>query len=157
MDIGEIDLTHLRVSKTGEHNMSLDPEGAQTLAGLADKSGGVGKDPEKMLLSELIDEFNERYGAGMSAADKVQFEERIVAAADDPDLQEAAVASRNEGDFELPFDSRFRDIMVERAEADTTFTEKFFSDAEFSGRLTRAARRAAYQMIRRRAGLIDAA
>lgn len=157
VDIGQVDLTHLRVSKTGQHDMALDPEGAQLLSGFGDKSGGAGKDPEKMLLSELIDEFNERYGAGMSAADKVQFEERIVAAVDDPDLQEAAVASRNEGDFELPFDGRFRDIMVERAEADTAFTEKFFSDAEFSGRLTREARRAAYQMIRRRAGLTDAA
>ena len=157
MDIGEIDLTHLRVAKTGEHDMALDPEGAQMLPGFDDKAGGAGKDPEKMLLSELIEEFNERYGAGMSAADKVQFEVRIVAAVEDPDLQEAAVASRNEGDFELPFGSRFRDIMIERAEADTKFTEKYFTDEEFSGRLTREARRAAYRMIRRRAGLTDAA
>ena len=47
--------------------------------------------------------------------------------------------------------------MVEQAEADTRFTEKFFSNNEFAARLTREARRAAYRMIRRRLGLQDAA
>ena len=157
VDIGEIDLTHLRVARTGQHDMALDPEGAQVLPGFDESGGGVAKDPEKALLSELIDEFNERFGLGLSEADRLQYEERIVAAVEDPDMQEAAVASRNEGDFELPFDSRFRDIMIERAEADTKFTEKFFTDAEFSGRLTREARRAAYRMIRRRHGLSEVA
>jgi type I restriction enzyme R subunit len=45
--------------------------------------------------------------------------------------------------------------MVERAEVDTKFTEKFFSDSEFQGRLTREARKAAYRMIRRRHNLPD--
>jgi type I restriction enzyme R subunit len=85
------------------------------------------------------------------------YEERIVAAAADPHLEAAAVASRNEGDFELPFKTRFRDIMVDRAEADTAFTQRFFTDNEFQGRLTREARRAAYRMIRRRHGLPDLA
>jgi len=47
--------------------------------------------------------------------------------------------------------------MVERAEADTRLTERFFGDSEFQGRLTREARRAAYRMIRRRHGLPEAA
>jgi type I restriction enzyme, R subunit len=157
VDIGDVDLTHLRVSKTGEHDMSLGPDGAQLLPGFDDTASGVAKTPEKALLSELIEEFNRRYGMGMSEADRLQYEERIVAAAEDPDLQEAAVASRNEADFELPFNSRFRDIMVERAEAGTTFTQRYFADNEFQGRLTREARRAAYRMIRRRHGLSDAA
>ncbi len=157
VDIGEIDLTHLRVAKTGEHDMALEPEGPQLLPGFDTSGGGIAKDPEKALLSEIIEEFNQRYGMGMSEADRLRYEERIVAAAEDPELQQAAVASRNEGDFELPFNSRFRDIMIERAEADTKFTEKFFSDNEYQGRLTREARRAAYRMIRRRHGLSDAA
>lgn len=157
MDIGEIDLTHLRISKTGDHDMALEPEGAQLLPGFDDSGAGIRKDPEKVLLSDIIEEFNDRFGLGLSEADRLMYEERIIAAAEDPDLQEAAVASRNEGDFELPFDSRFRDIMIERAEVDTKFTEKFFSDNEFAGRLTREARRAAYRMIRHRNGITDAA
>ncbi|MGI5523185.1 type I restriction endonuclease subunit R [Micromonospora sp. CA-259024] len=157
VDIGEVDLTHLRVGKTGDHDMSLEPEGAQLLPGFDTSGTGTAKDPDKALLSEIIEEFNERYGLGLSEADRLKYEERIVAAAEDPDLQQAAVASRNEGDFELPFNARFRDIMIERAEADTKFTEKFFTDDEFQGRLTREARRAAYRMIRRRHGLSNAA
>jgi type I restriction enzyme, R subunit len=157
MDIGEVDLTHLRVSKSGEHDMTLEPEGAQLLPGFDATGAGIAKDPDKALLSEIIEDFNQRYGMGLSEADKLMLEERIVAAAQDPELEEAGVASRNEGDFELPFAARFREIMVERAEADTKFTEKFFADNEFSGRLTREARRAAYRMIRRKHGLTDAA
>jgi type I restriction enzyme R subunit len=155
VDIGEVDLTHLRVSKTGDHDVSLEAEGEQELAGFDEGSAGLIKDPRKALLSELIDEFNDRYGLGLSEADRLMYEERIVAAAEDPGLEQAAVASRNEGDFEMPFNQRFKDIMVERAEADTKFTEKFFTDSEFQGRLTREARKAAYRMIRRRHGLSD--
>lgn len=152
VDIGQVDLTHLRVSKTGEHDLALEPEGPQVLPGF---DGGVGvlKDPETATLAEIIEEFNQRYGLGLSEADRVNYAERIVAATEDPKLNEAAVASRNEADFELPFETRFREIMVERAEADTRFTEKFFSDNEFAARLTREARRAAYRMIRRRHNL----
>ncbi|WP_103336818.1 type I restriction endonuclease subunit R [Amycolatopsis sp. CA-126428] len=155
MDVGAVDLTHLRVSKTGEHDVSLEPEGEQMLPGFDDGAAALPKDPRKALLSELIEEFNDRYGLGLSDADRLMYEERIVAAAGDPDLEQAAVASRNEGDFEMPFNQRFNDIMVERAEADTKFTEKYFSDKEFQGRLTREARKAAYRMIRRRHGLSD--
>ncbi|MFC5262512.1 type I restriction endonuclease subunit R [Kribbella qitaiheensis] len=153
MDIGEIDLTHLRVSKTGDHDVSLEPEGEQVLPGFDEGGGGIVKDPRTALLADLINDFNERYGLGLSEADKLMYEERVVAAAEDPDLEQAAIASRNEGDFEMPFNKRFPDIMVERAEVGTKFTEKFFSDSEFQGRLTREARKAAYRMIRRRHNL----
>jgi type I restriction enzyme R subunit len=153
VDIGEVDLTHLRVTKTGEHDLALEAEGTQVLPGFDTGGAGTVKDPETMSLAEIIEHFNLRYGLGLSEADRLQYEERMVAAIEDPALNEAAAASRNEADFELPFESRFREIMVERAEADTRFTEKFFSDNEFAGRLTREARRAAYRMIRRRHGL----
>ncbi len=155
LDIGEVDLTHLRVSKTGEHDVGLEPEGEQLLPGFDDGSVGIARDPKTALLSELIEDFNNRYGLGLSEADKLMYEERVTAAIDDPDLQQAAIASRNEGDFEMPFNKRFQDIMVERAEADTKFTEKYFSDSEFQSRLTREARKAAYRMIRRRHNLPD--
>ena len=155
VDIGQVDLTHLRVSKTGDHDVSLGPEGEQELPGFDESGGAITKDPRTALLSELIDDFNNRYGLGLSEADKLMYEERVVAAAEDPDLQQAAIASRNEGDFEMPFNKRFQDIMVERAEVDTKFTEKFFADSEFQGRLTREARKAAYRMIRRRHNLPD--
>lgn len=157
VDIGELDLTHMRVSKTGEHDLRLEAEGEHNIGGMDDGTSGGGKDPRTALLSELIDDFNQRYGLGLSDADKVMYEERVVALAEDPQMEQGVIASRNEGDVEHLADERFKDIMVERAEADTKFTEKFFNDTEFQGRLTREARRAAYRMIRRRHGLSEGA
>ncbi|MFD9162561.1 type I restriction endonuclease subunit R [Streptomyces sp. NPDC059558] len=155
LDIGEMDLTHMRVTKVGEYDVSLTDEDVEDLPPYSSDSVGMYRDPAKALLSEIIEDFNERYGLGLSEADRVMYEERIVAAAEDQDLQEAAVAARNEGDFEHPFNKRFRDIMIERAEADTKFTEKYFSDDEFQGKLLQEARRAAYRLIRRRHNLPD--
>ena len=155
VDIGELDLTHLRVSRSGEHDLRLEPEGEHSVGGMNDGDAGSGKDPRTALLSELIDDFNQRYGLGLSEADKLMYEERVVALAEDPEMEQGVVASRNEGDVEHLANERFRDIMVDRAEADTKFTEKFFNDSEFGGRLTREARRAAYRMIRKRHGLSD--
>ena len=61
VDIGEVDLTHLRVEKTGEHDVSLKPEGPAEMKGFGDGSGRA-KEPEKSLLSELIERFNAKYG-----------------------------------------------------------------------------------------------
>lgn len=155
LDIGEMDLTHMRVTKVGEYDVSLTDEDVEDLPPYSSDGVGMYKDPAKALLSEIIEDFNERYGLGLSEADRIMYEERIVAAAEDQDLQEAAVAARNEGDFEHPFNKRFRDIMIERAEADTKFTEKYFSDEEFQGKLLQEARRAAYRLIRRRHNLPD--
>lgn len=41
VDIGQVDLTHLRVSKTGEHDVSLDPEGEQELRGSTRTAAGL--------------------------------------------------------------------------------------------------------------------
>ena len=59
VDIGEVDLSHLRVEKTGEYDVSLTAEGPTTMHGFGDGSGGA-KEAEKSLLSELIEKFNER-------------------------------------------------------------------------------------------------
>ncbi|WP_075986060.1 type I restriction endonuclease subunit R [Streptomyces sp. FR-008] len=155
LDIGEMDLTHMRVTKVGDYDISLTDDDVEDLAPYGAEGAGGHRDPAKILLSELIEEFNVRYGLGLSEADRVMYEERIVAAAGDPDLEDAAVAARNEGDFEHPFNKRFRDIMIERAEADTKFTERYFSDAEFQGQLLQEARTAAYRLIRRRHNLPD--
>jgi type I restriction enzyme, R subunit len=156
LDIGEVDLTHLRVVKTGEHDVSLTPEGEQMLPGFGTGIGGEREQPKRSPLSEIIEGFNERYGLGLTEADKLMVEERIVAASEDPEFQEPALAN-SEGAFQHVFDDRFRDIMMERAEASTKFTERFFGDNDFQSALTRDARRAVYGMIRRNHGLSETA
>ncbi|MGH2555841.1 MAG: type I restriction endonuclease subunit R, partial [Actinomycetota bacterium] len=62
MDLGDqVQMTHLRVSKTGEHDLSLE-KGAGVLRAFGE--GGPGGYEELMApLSELIERLNERFGA----------------------------------------------------------------------------------------------
>ena len=93
---------------------------------------------------------------GLSDADKLMVEERIAAVMGEKRVQQAAVGA-SEDAFEHVFDKEFEDVMVERAQSNIKFTERFFGEEEFRSALTRDARRAAYRMIRRNAGLADTA
>ncbi|KWX05660.1 restriction endonuclease subunit R [Carbonactinospora thermoautotrophica] len=153
VDVGPLELTHLRISKTGEHDASLTPEGEQTLPGFT--GGGVGpvRDPDKIALSELIEEFNQRYGAALTDADKLWIEQQIVAAVQDSALQ-AAAAVNDEENFGVVFDKRFEDVVIERHDDNGRLMQRFFDDDAFRSGLTKLARRAAYQAIRRNSGLV---
>lgn len=155
VDIGEVDLSHLRVTKTGEHNLSLDAEGEQALPGFSDQAGAGPDEPEKMLLSEIIAALNERFGQGLSEADRLMVEERLAAAMGNPDVQLAAVANSDEEAFAHVFDPVMEDVMLERAEANSTFTDRYFGDDEFRSSLNNSMRRAAFRLLRRQHGVTD--
>jgi type I restriction enzyme R subunit len=149
VDIGEVDLTHLRISKTGEHDLSLSPEGPQMLAGFAGDGRGPAHEREKVPLSELIDLFNDRYGLGLTDADKVWYEQQITTAAEDGTLRSAALVN-DEENFGLVFDQRFDEVVIERHDDNGKLLRRYFDDDAFRARLTDLARREAYRMIRRR-------
>ncbi len=91
VDIGEVELSHLRVVKTGEHDLGLEPEGPALTQGFGDGAGSA-QEPEKSLLSELIDKFNERHGIDFTEDD---FARPYYETADDPRVRQAAVANEN--------------------------------------------------------------
>ncbi|MEV4522468.1 type I restriction endonuclease subunit R [Micromonospora tulbaghiae] len=152
VDIGEVQLTHLRVSKTGEHDASLTPEGEQMLPGFV--GGGVGSqhDPEKVALSELIDVFNDRFGIGLGEADKVWVEQQIVALAEDGTLEAAALVN-DESNFGVVCDKRIEDVILSRHDDNGKLMQRYLDDESLRSQLNQFARRQAYQMIRRRKGI----
>ncbi|MBQ1065657.1 type I restriction endonuclease subunit R [Micromonospora sp. D75] len=152
VDIGEVQLTHLRVSKTGEHDASLTPEGEQKLPGFV--GGGVGSqhDPEKVALSELIDVFNDRFGIGLGEADKVWVEQQIVALAEDGTLEAAALVN-DESNFGVVCDKRIEDVILSRHDDNGKLMQRYLDDESLRSQLNQFARRQAYQMIRRRKGI----
>ncbi|WP_432824731.1 type I restriction endonuclease subunit R [Dactylosporangium sp. CA-092794] len=153
VDIGEVDLSHLRVAKTGEHDVSLRPEGPTVMKGFGDGSGGA-RESEKSLLSELIEKFNERFGTEFTEQDVVKpFSEAVA----DPKVRLAAVANDEEG-FGHVFDDVFEDKMMEHFDTIADLGRKYFDPAqEYRSSLNRSARRAAWELIRRQEGLDDAA
>ena len=152
VDIGEVDLSHLRVEKTGEHDVSLDPEGPAEMTGFGNGTGGA-KDPEKSLLSELIARFNERFGTSFTDEDVVKpFEEAVA----DPKVRLAAVANDDEENFGHVFEPVFEEKMMDHFDTVADLGRKYFGpDRDFRSSLNRSARSAAWRMIRQQEGVID--
>ncbi|WP_327029285.1 type I restriction endonuclease [Micromonospora sp. NBC_01740] len=151
VDIGEVDLSHLRVEKTGEHDVSLVPEGPADMKGFGDGSGGA-KESEKSLLSELIDRFNAKYGTEFTEQDVIKpFHEALA----DPKVRLAAVAN-DEENFGHVFDPVFEDKMMDHFDTTADLGRKYFDPQQnFRSSLNRSARSAAWQMIRRQEGVVD--
>ncbi|MBO4209268.1 type I restriction endonuclease subunit R [Micromonospora echinofusca] len=151
VDIGEVDLSHLRVEKTGEHDVSLVPDGPTDMKGFGDGSGGA-KEPEKSLLSELIERFNQKYGTEFTEQDVIKpFNEALA----DPKVRLAAVAN-DEENFGHVFDPVFEDKMMDHFDSTAELGRKYFDPQQnFRSSLNRSARSAAWQMIRRQEGVVD--
>lgn len=150
VDIGEVDLSHMRVEKTGEHDLSLTPEGATVVKGFGEGAGGA-QEPEKSPLEELIEKFNAKFGTDFTEEDIIQpFEEAMA----DPKVKQAAVANNDQENFGVVFDKVFEDKMMDHVDTIATLGEKYFgSDPEFKSSLNSRARRAAWQLLREQAGV----
>jgi type I restriction enzyme, R subunit len=151
VDIGKVELSHLRVEKTGEHDLGLEPEGPALTQGFGDGAGSA-QEPEKSLLSELIEKFNERHGTDLTDKDVIKPLQEAMAV---PKVKQAAVANDEEG-FGLVFIPEFEDKMAEHIDTIANLgTQYFASDKSFKHALNRSARSAAWRMIRSQEGVID--
>ncbi|MCQ4084355.1 type I restriction endonuclease [Streptomyces sp. RB6PN25] len=151
VDIGEVDLSHLRVEKTGEYDISLSPEGPAELKGFGDGVGAA-KEAEKSLLSELIEKFNARFGTEFTEEDILP---AFNAAKNDPKVRAAAVVN-DEENFGVVFDKAFNGYMMDHVSTIDTLGKRYFgADRSFKSNLDRSARRAAWRMIRNEEGLDD--
>ncbi|MEU0443040.1 type I restriction endonuclease [Streptomyces sp. NPDC006186] len=151
VDIGEVDLSHLRVEKTGEHDKSLLPDGPAELEGFGDGVGGA-KDAEKSLLSELIEKFNAKFGTEFTDEDVLP---AFNATKKDPKVRAAALVN-DEENFGVVFDKKFEENMMDHVSTIDTLGKRYFgTDRDFKSNLDRSARRAAWRMIRREEGLDD--
>jgi type I restriction enzyme R subunit len=149
VDIGKVDLSHFKLFATGEHDLGLS-EGDEELPGFADGAAGPA-DPKKELLSELIEMFNDHFGRDLSEADRLMFEERMLTAVRNPEVQAAALQN-DENAFQHKFDPALENAMVERYESNVEVTDRFFGNSDFRNSVNRAMRKAAYRLIRREHG-----
>ncbi|MFE3198501.1 type I restriction endonuclease subunit R [Embleya sp. NPDC059237] len=152
VDIGEVDLSHMRVEQTGEYDLRLSPEGAALIPGFGDGSAGT-KESEKSLLSELIERFNEKFGTEFTELDVIQpFEEAVA----DPKVRLAAVANNDKENFGVVFDDVFEDKMADHIDTMAGLGRQYFgADKSFRSSLNRSARSAAWRLIREQEGVID--
>ncbi|MEU8139760.1 type I restriction endonuclease subunit R [Streptodolium elevatio] len=152
VDIGEVDLSHMRVEKTGEYDLGLTSEGPTMMAGFADGTAGLAE-AEKSPLSELIERFNDKYGTEFTEQDLIQpFEEAMA----DPKVRAAAVANNDPDNFGVVFDKVFEDKIADHIDTIAGLGRQYFgADKSFKNTLNRSARRAAWRMIRQEEDVED--
>lgn len=74
VDVGELQLTHYRLTKRAEHELRLSQEsGEHGLEPATDVGSGKAHDPEKKRLSEIIEALNDLFGAEVSDDNKLHF------------------------------------------------------------------------------------
>ncbi|GLX96752.1 type I restriction endonuclease [Herbidospora sp. NBRC 101105] len=151
VDIGEVDLTHLRIEKTGEHDISLSAEGEVTLPAPTG-GGGAASDPEMMSLRDLISEMNDKYGLGLSESDQLWVEQQFEEAIGNGDLQIAAMVN-DEANFGEVFADHLEKVIVDRHTGNTNLMQRFFDETLFRSRITDLGRKQVYKMIRESNGL----
>ncbi|MDX3934760.1 DEAD/DEAH box helicase family protein [Stenotrophomonas sp.] len=74
VDVGELQLSHYRLSKRAEHQLRLNEEAGEYMLKPGSEVGsGKPHDPEKRRLSEIIEALNDIFGAEVSDDDQLQF------------------------------------------------------------------------------------
>jgi type I restriction enzyme R subunit len=146
MDVGDqVEMTHLRVKKTGEHDISLE-RGGTVLQAFG--PGGPGAYEDLMEpLSELIERLNERFGIDLSEADRLHLEGIVADLAADPEMQERAAANTEEN-FRLEFEDWFRKAVASRLHLAEELTYRILDDKEFSTQLQDGLSPRAYERAR---------
>jgi len=146
MDLGDqIEMTHLRVKKTGEHDLSLEKGGGVLHAFGEGGPGGY----EDLLapLSELIDRLNERFGSDLSEADRLHLEGIGADMAADPEVQQQAAANTEEN-FGIEFDKRFTDAVAARMGQAEELTIRILDRPEFRAEVIGALMPRVYERAR---------
>jgi type I restriction enzyme R subunit len=147
IDIGEVDLTHLRIVETGRADVRLTPQGDQVLPGFRD-GRGAGADAEEVPLAQVIADLNQEYGLNLGTSDQIWLGQQIVASAEDSTIAQAGLV--NDFDkFGQVFDEHWEKVVIERAEGNSALFQRFFDDGTFKKAFTDVARKQAYDLIRR--------
>jgi len=134
VDIGELQLTHYRLTKRAEHRLKLQDEEGDY--GLAPPSGvGTGKphDPEKKRLSEIIEALNELFGAEITNENQLLFANGIASRLrDDEDVMAQVENHSHEQVMQGSFPRRVLDSVLDAMQDNEQLSEEVLSSEEKS-------------------------
>ena len=150
LDLGDrLLLTHLRLEKTGTHDLRLD-HGQGELPGFGgDGTGSTKPDDPQTHLSALIQAINERFGLNLGRGDQLVLESLAEDMSTDGELIEKAKAN-DEENFRFGFDRKFEPLVLDRYEANDALFGKILSDPDFADLVRRLIAKDVYTRIRGR-------
>jgi type I restriction enzyme, R subunit len=142
----EVRLEYYRLQKISEGSISLQNGEARRLDGPTEVGSGLVR-PQPVLLSQLIDVVNERFGTDFNQADQLFFDQIVEAAMADDGIRQAAAV--NPGDkFELVFKNLLERLFVERMDQNEEIFVRFMNDAPFQKIVTTWMASEAYRRLR---------
>jgi len=144
-------LTHLRTEMINDkQDLSLTAgtdEALQTFT-----SGGKGKtfDDPKKLLSELIDQINERFGLNLTEIDRIWFEQQHAHLATSEEIREVALGNDFEN-FQIYLEPVIEGQVIDRHEANEILFKSFFNQPEFQEMTIKYFAKNLYEMFNKKA------
>jgi type I restriction enzyme R subunit len=148
LDLGaEVELTHLRSEITFEGSLGLTRDTGEVKSIFGDGAGRP-SEPAVEVLSQIVQELNERFGLNLDERDQLlfdQFEETWVS---DPDV---ATQARNNtlDNFRLVFDRMFLSTVVGRMDENDAIFKRILDDPEFQAALMDLYATRVYQRARK--------
>ena len=125
----DVALQYYRLQKISEGRIDLKKGAAKPLKGPNDVGTGQGTD-EEVLLSELIDILNERFGTDFTQADQLFFDQIQEEAVANDSIRRAAIVNTLE-DFRYVFDKEFEGLVIDRMEGNEEIFSRLMGDQEF--------------------------
>ena len=125
----EVRLEYYRLQKISEGSISLQEGQARPLDGPKEVGSGLVLEAA-VLLSQLIDLINERFGTDFNQADQLFFDQIVEAAVTDAGLRQAAAVNPEEK-FELVFRSLLEQLFLERMDQNEEIFVRYMNDASF--------------------------
>ena len=119
---------------------------ARPLYGPAEVGSGLDRS-QLVLLSQLIDIVNERFGTDFNQADQLFFDQIVEAAMADDGLRQAAAVNPSDK-FELVFKSLLDQLFVERMDQNEEIFVRFMNDLPFQRIVTTWMATEAYRRLR---------
>ncbi|TAK24845.1 MAG: type I restriction endonuclease subunit R [Chloroflexota bacterium] len=142
----EVKLEHYRLQKISEGSISLKEGEARPLDGPAEVGSGALRE-DAVLLSQLIDIVNERFGTDFNQADQLFFDQIVEAAMTDESLRLAAAVNPGEK-FELLFRNVLERLFVDRIDQNEEIFVRFMNDTPFQKVVTTWMADEAYRRLR---------
>ncbi|WP_369223998.1 type I restriction endonuclease subunit R [Streptomyces sp. R39] len=147
-DIGETVPSHMRVQQTGTPELKLEAAGAQVLPGLVPEAAGSAPEIEERSLMEIIDELNEEHGAGLTTADQILLGQLVVTIAEDPDMQQLALAQDSET-YGRELAKDMDGFVIRQAQSNDALMVRYFDDDNVNRLFKKVATAQSYNLIRR--------
>ena len=124
-----VQLTHLRLSVTGEGSISLQgtDEPGNALPG---EGKGSASEPILDKLSALIAVMNEKYGADLGESDKIWVDQQWSVVMEDEEMREVALHN-DRSQFGLVLEEKIKDLLLARQDKNGELFSQFFTNADF--------------------------